>query len=366
MKTNLPGNMHSYFAQVLGLSLLILWGCGTAGSHQDKDARLQQAAQSNEVEVITLRKTDFPRQLLSNGKAIAAARASLSFSSPGPISYLPVRNGQYVTKGTVLAKVHRPDLELAEASARTALEKARVDMYDYLVGQGYPARDTLSPPKEILAMAEMKSGVTTARNALAQARLDLSGTVLKAPFSGRVADIRLRVHDLAGSEPFCTLVDDRSFDVDFTVMESEYGFLSKGLTVKVVPFSDESLCCEGTITDINPVVDKNGQISVRASVKGAGCLLDGMNVKVTVERILPGQLVVPRSAVVIRDNLDVLFTYTDDGKAHWTYVNIVSSNGDSHIVTANSARGAVLLEGDRVIVSGNLNLADGSSVVLKQ
>ena len=115
---------------------------------------------------------------------------------------------------------------------------------------------------------------------------------------------------------------------------------------------------------MNPLIDKNGQVAVRARIAGAAGLVDGMHVRVIVQRSVPGQLVVPKSAVVIRDNLDVLFTYTDDGKAHWTYVNILASNADSHVVIANVARGARLEEGDRVIVSGNLNLADESEVVL--
>ena len=105
---------------------------------------------------------------------------------------------------------------------------------------------------------------------------------------------------------------------------------------------------------------------MRAQVANDGSLIDGMNVKVVVERMIPGQLVVPRSAVVIRDNLDVLFTYTPDGRAHWTYVKILYSNGDSHVVTANTDRNATLSEGDQVIVSGNLNLADNSEVTLKR
>lgn len=348
----------------LGLFLLLFSSCGHPESAKQKDGRLEQQTVNNVVEVITLKKTDFPSQLLSNGKLVAVARASLSFSSPGPLFSIPVRNGQSVTKGTVLAQVNRPDLELALESARLSLEKAEMDLYDYLVGQGYPARDTTIVPLEIMAAARMKSGFSVAKNALSKARLDMDGTVLKAPFSGRVADIRLHQYDLSGADTFCTLVDDSSFDVAFTVMESEYSFLSKGLPVKVTPYADETYTCSGNIMDINPLVDKNGQILVRARVKGGGKLLDGMNVKVTVERMIRNVLVVPRSAVVIRDNLNVLFSYTDDGKAHWTYVTIITSNADSHVVTANRSRGAVLSEGDRVIVSGNLNLADGSSVVL--
>lgn len=356
--------MRTHSASVL--ILCCLWACGTNNtSGNGQDDRLQQTPQLNIVDVITLERTDFAQQLLSNGKLKGAARASLSFGSSGSLSVINVSNGKRVTKGTVLARVNRPDLELSLRSAEISLEKAEMDMYDYLVGQGYGARDTLAVPKTILASARMKSGYASAKNSLDKAKQDLSGTVLRAPFSGRVADVKLRPHDYSGNEPFCSLIDDSAFDVDFSVMESEYSFLSVGQSVKVTPYADESLTSHGKITAINPSVDKNGQITVRARVGNSTGLLDGMNVKVTVERNIPDQLVVPRSAVVIRDDLDVLFTYTDDGKAHWTYVRIVASNGDSHSVVANADRGSVLSEGDRIIISGNLNLADGSDVVLR-
>lgn len=349
------------------LALLSLAACGgRTGTGDGGNDKLQQTPEINTVEVITLERTDFARELLSNGKLAAASRAALSFRSGGPLETVAVRNGQRIARGAVIARVSRPDIRIALESAEIALRKAEADLYDYLVGQGYPARDTTGVPVELMAAARMRAGYDAAKNSLRRARYDEEGTVLTAPFSGRVADIALRRFDQAGSEPFCTLVDDSAFDVDFTVMESEYSFLSAGQTVQVTPYADPAIRCTGSITTINPTVDRNGQISVRARVKGDGRLLDGMNVKVLVERTVPGQLVVPRSAVVIRDNLDVLFTYTDDGKAHWTYVKILASNGDSHVVTANTDRGAVLNEGDRVIISGNLNLAEGSDVTLRQ
>lgn len=346
--------------------LLTLLSCGM-GDNTDAgaDGRLQQTPLVNTVEVMTLRRTDFTRELLSNGKLTASARAGLSFSATGPLAQVNVANGQRVGKGTVLARLDRPDLQLALESAQIALDKAEMDLYDYLVGQGYPARDTLSVPADLLATAKMKSGYSGALNNLARARLDVSGTVLRAPFSGRVADVKLHCYDLSGTDPFCTLINDSAFDVDFTVMESEYSFLSPGLPINVTPYADASFSCSGKIVSINPSVDKNGQVSVRARVPGDPHLLDGMNVKVSVGRTVPGQLVVPRSAVVIRDDMDVLFTYTEDGKAHWTYVNILASNASSHVVAANADRGATLSEGDLVIVSGNLNLADESDVVLR-
>lgn len=47
-------------------------------------------------------------------------------------------------------------------------------------------------------------------------------------------------------------------------------------------------------------------------------------------------------------------------------MNIIRSNGDSHVVAANADRGAKLIEGDKVIVKGNLNLAVSSKVQLKE
>lgn len=357
--------LNKWIVPTVLLILALPCACGGDGPANAPDGKLRQKPEVNEVRVITLEETDFPYQVLSNGKLSAAARAGLAFRSAGPVSAIHAGNGQSVPAGFIIAAVDRPDLHLALESARNVLEKARYELFDYLAGQGYPARDTVSVPEELLAVAKMQSGYHTAKNALDAALLEAEGTVLTAPFAGRIADIRLKPFEQTLPETFCTLVDDRFLDVDFTVMESEYGFLAQGLKVRVVPYADESLRYEGTVTSVNPSVDRNGQILVRARIRNDGRLIDGMNVKITVERTVPGKLVVPRSAVVIRDNLDVLFTYSDDGRAHWVYVDIVASNGDSHAVTANRDRGAVLRAGDRVIVSGNLNLADGSQVVLK-
>ncbi|MGM9736142.1 MAG: efflux RND transporter periplasmic adaptor subunit [Candidatus Cryptobacteroides sp.] len=349
----------------MGVTMAIT-ACGNPSSEELKEGKAVAVPQVNEVEVITLERTDFAHQLLSNGKLKAGRRASLSFVSSGVVSELNVTNGGFVTAGSVIAELDRRDLKLSLEAAQIALEKAELELYDVLAGQGYAAKDTASMPDNVLAMAKMRSGYTSAKNGLDRARLDYEGAVLVSPYSGKVADLKLREYDRTGGDPFCTVIDDSSLDVDFPVMESEYAFLEKGLQVRVIPFADPSRSVTGKVSEINPTVDTNGQIAVRASVLNDGSLIDGMNVKVIVERMMPGQLVVPRSAVVVRDNLDVLFTYTDDGVAHWTYVNIIHSNGDSHVVTANADRGAKLNEGDKVIVKGNLNLADGSKVQLKK
>ncbi len=357
-------NMHIPRTLTFLLLSAALVSCKQAAKETAKDdGKLTYKPQVNEVEVITLQKTDFHRQLLSNGRLSAVQRAALSFNSSGVIADIFVQNGQRIGRGATIATLSREDIGLSLESAENAMRRAELELYDVLAGQGYPARDTSLVPKEVLATAKMRSGYNAAVIGLARARYEQGTTALRAPFSGRVADIKLKRFDHANGN-FCTLIDDSAFDVDFTVMENEWSFVEVGQVVQVTPFGASDRTITGRITSVNPLVDRNGQVSVRARVRGDGQLIDGMNVKVVVERSVPGQLVVPKSAVVIRDNLDVLFTYTDDGKAHWTYVKILASSGDSHAVMANEDRGAELKEGDRVIVSGNLNLADNSDVVL--
>ena len=139
--------------------------------------------------------------------------------------------------------------------------------------------------------------------------------------------------------------------------------LAVGQEVAVSPYADLKREIKGRITAINPTIDDNGQVQVDATITNDGTLTDGMNVKVFIRQAIGEQLVVPKSAVVIRDNLEVLFRYVD-GKAVWTYVHTSLANSREYVVEANTERGADLNEGDLIITSGNLNLADGSEVII--
>ncbi len=343
-----------------------LTGCkGSPEGNPQDESKLTYTPEVNEVEVITLRRQTFPMQLVANGKLAAAQRSALYFRESGQIVSMNVQNGTSVAKGAVLARLDDSEQRSALESARIDRERTRLEYLDVLAGLGYAVADSASVPSDVRDLAGIRSGYSAACNAYDKAQRALAGTVLRAPFAGRVADVQLKQWDRTGSEPFCTLIADGTLDVTFSALESEYGFLERGQSVRVTPFGQER-SFSGRIKSINPTVDRNGQIAVTAAISGGSGLLDGMNVRVVVDKDLPAQLVVPKSAVVIRDGLEVLFRYGEGNRAEWVYVHTLSANSESYAVTANTDRGATLSEGDRVIVSGNLNLADGSHVVLKE
>lgn len=349
-------------------SLLLLCicfiGCGDKSVRTVSDNKLAYSPEINEVDVITLKRQTFPMQLVANGKLSARQKSKLYFSEPGILVSVRARNGASVREGEVIAAIDDAEQKSSLEKARIERERARLEYLDVLAGLGYSVSDTASVPENVRMLAEVRSGYGSALNSYDDARRSLDGTVLRAPFTGKIADLKLKKWDKTGSDVFCTLIDDSSYDVHFSALESEYSFLEEGEKIKAVPFGSSSSFA-GEISEINPVVDDNGQIAVTAKVNGASGLLDGMNVKITVDKNLPAQLVVPKSAVVIRDGLEVLFRYRGE-KAEWVYVNVLRANSESYSVAANADRGAVLEEGDQVVVSGNLNLADGSQVALKK
>jgi len=337
---------------------------GKKASELTDESKLQYTPEVNEVEVVPLKRETFQMQLLANGKLSAAQKSALYFAESGQITAVNVSNGGAVGQGAVIARLDSREQESRVEAARIEVERTRLEYLSFLAGQGYAVADSASVPQDVRELAAIRSGYAAAQNSLGQARRALEGTVLRAPFSGKVADIKLKKWDRTTSEPFCTLIADRTFDVEFSALESEYPFLQKGQPVRVSLFGDDGSSVKGTIKSINPAVDRNGQILVTATVPGDSRMLDGMNVKVIVERAVPDQLVVPKRAVVIRDNLEVLFRY-NNGKSDWVYVNTLKANSESFAIQANADRGAELHEGDLIIVSGNLNLADGSKVVIK-
>lgn len=356
--------MNAFKPMLIACAIILAAGCKQKQSQESSDeemARGNYTIENNDVTVMTLQRRAFEKQLVCNGRLEARDKASIQFGTSGEVYKVNVREGQQVHKGQVLASLDKDQAERNLRQARLSFDKAEMTLADRLLDYGYTLADTAKIPAEQKRVIYLNSGFLDAKMSLENAELAYSQCELKAPFSGKVAGLEGRAHEQAGK--LCTIIDDSRFLVRFSVLETEYGFVREGQKVTISPFADREVSVDGRIVSINPTVGQNGQISVTAEVPGGKGLIDGMNVKVTAVSETPGQLVVPKSAVVIRDGMEVLFRYID-GHARWTYVNVLMSNSTEHAVTANTDRGADLNVGDLVIVTGNLNLGEDSPVTI--
>lgn len=309
-----------------------------------------------EVKVMKLEPKVFSHEIVSNGKILAHDFADLRFSSSDAIiDKIYVKNGDRVRKGQAIASLDRFKLENTLKQNSNDLANARLELADVLIGQGYDPEKPELVPAETMKLARLRSGMEQAEAVLAATRRDLEETTLTAPFDGVVANLFQKVHNRPdGSEPFCRIVASGMMDVEFCVLESELAAIHPGDEVSVSAFASNDTH-NGRVTDINPVVDKDGLVKVRASVPGSSGLFDGMNVKVSVRRALIERLVVPKNAVVLRTGKQVVFTHSD-GKAMWNYVHTGLENMNEYVIDDG------LQPGMEVIYDGNVNLAHEAPV----
>ena len=356
---------------LLCLALSIITACSDKKeSSENKDNKedgistILSDAQS-EVTVQVLQKQGFNHELVSNGKVISRDKAELRFESNEVIAHIYVKNGDRVQKGQKLAELDKFRLENKLSQAENSLMKAELELKDVLIGQGYNVDELDKVPADVMKLAKVKSGYDQTKSQYALAKRENEHATLVAPFDGMIANLFAKPFNLANtSETFCTLIDTKGMEVEFTVLESELSLIQKGDKVVITPYAGGG-AFEGSVSEINPLVDSNGMVKVKASVNGQGKLFSGMNVRVSVRRSLGEQLVIPKTAVVLRSGRQVVFTL-ESGQAKWNYVDTGLENATECIVSDRSQSGVTdgLLAGDTVIVTGNLNLAHEAPVTV--
>ncbi|QTE23548.1 efflux RND transporter periplasmic adaptor subunit [Polaribacter cellanae] len=320
----------------------------------------------NEVNILVLNKGIFKKELVSNGRLVALEKSELKFNVSEKLTNIYVKNGTYVKKGKVLASLDAFTYQQKVTKAEIDLKQATLEFNDLQIRRGFNSENKEDIPEKEYEMMAIKSGYKNAIHQLKNTQFDLKSTKLIAPFSGKVANMNSKKYDqIYSGKEFLTLINDAIFEVEFYIIESELKDIKVKDRISIEPFASNKTY-KGKVTTINPQVEKDGTILIRAKVKNDGNLLEGMNVKVFVKKDIPNQFVVPKSAVVLRDNQEVLFT-VKKGKAYWTYILTILENSKSYAVIPNPDKSSATLKtGDTIVISNNLNLAHDSEVFVKR
>ena len=351
--------MRKCIINQLSILLIIITSSCASKPQEQKETQVQTklAEEQTQVKVAKLRKGTFASEIMANGTVAATHKADLNFQTNEVVKQVFVKNGDRVAKGQKIASLDLFKLNNALQQTSDNLEKSKLELQNVLIGQGYSLKDTASIPREILAIAKTRSNYVQARIQYEMSAYNLKNAVLYAPFSGVVANLFSKEQNQpAYGQPFCTIVDNAAPEVIFQVLESELAVLKSGDKVVVSPYSIADYAVVGKIVEINPVVDKNGMVRVKAQLSAASNkLYDGMNVNIRVQKAVPNQLIIPKKALVLRSNRQVVFT-CQHGKAMWNYVKTGLENSTEFVITEG------LTEGESVIYEGNINLAHEAPV----
>ena len=132
------------------------------------------------------------KEIISNGKLIALRKADLKFRSSENIAGIYVKNGDRVLTDQVIAKLDDFTLSNTLKQSLDQFEKARLDIQDVLLSQGYDIKDSANISERIMKTARIRSGYDQAKANLEMAEYNLRLLILKAPISGVVADFLQR------------------------------------------------------------------------------------------------------------------------------------------------------------------------------
>ncbi len=341
-------------------SAMLLGACGSKPEvREEKIYQLPpQDTLATVVQTMKLEPGNFNMEVISNGTIEAGEIVPLSFERSGMIANIYVRNGQHVNKGDAIADLDMTDILRQKERKILDSEDSEIQLKDILIGQGYSYDKKEEVPEKVMKFALIKSGYLRNQQDLEDLERSQSKFTLRAPFNGVIANIKGAV-GAASSGIICDLIGTSSMEVEFPVLQSEIGIVDVGTPVTVKSYNPESETWEGRVVSVNPIVDEKGQIKVRASVGPDKSLMAGMSVRVLIRKVVPDQLVVPKTAVEERSGRKVIFTVAD-GKAFWHYVNVGLRNTTQYTITDG------LEAGDEIVVAGARNLSEGCYVKIQK
>ena len=216
------------------------------------------------------------------GKVVATHYADVKFEIALPVLRMMVHNGDRVRQGQLLAEQDATRQTNAVEQHQREIDQAHLQMQDVIISQGYDPEHMDKVPQRVRHIAEVKSGLLLAQSKLAAARHELKITRVTAPFDGVVANVTAHAGQLAQvGDIVCRVISPQQMDVEFRIMEADLSRFGVGTRLQVVPVGDEHTVYEAKVTEVNPIVDAQGTVMLRAHVNTPHQLFDGMHVSVT-------------------------------------------------------------------------------------
>jgi len=408
------------FATLAALALvtaLFFSGCGQNGDGDgtaaDSTAADTSAADTTATKAKKEKAIKVNAGLVRNGKLVqpvyadgvlrTTQRVEVRGKLGGELVSVRVRDGQRVRAGQLLAQIDDREYVLALEESRyrhiQALSEIAAEGEEQVADQAaldafVEQRDALMAlrsRREIteeqfqarlldLELASLKqgafrqdtfaqrTGLADARIAEERARLNLEYTKIRAPFAGIVSGlVAVKGEILSVGQALCHVTDDTELEAVVNVLEADLGNLTEGRAALVaVPAVDDTI--QAVVDVISPVLDEASRTCecLIRFPNHEGRYRPGMFVRAEVAaRIHENRLMVPRDAVLIRDDRPLVFKVTDEPRAQWLYVDTGLENSEwIEILKVHS--GGSLADGESVVVSDHLTLAHEAKLKIRK
>lgn len=328
----------------LGLS-----GCRDRSSHSAPTPPQQPGAH---IRTEAVQSESISRSEAIAGTIRAKSRATLEAKISGRVNQLPVGVGQKVKPGDLLARLEAAEINARLAQAEATLEQAQRDA----------KRITSLFEQQAATRAEQESAESRLRVAQAaetEARAMLSYVEITAPFAGVVSRKWVEVGDLANPDkPLISVEDHASLQLEADVPQTLAGSLELEMKLEV-QIEGSTAPLTGMLTEIAPSGDANSRtFGVKVNLPAGPGLKPGQFARLILPTAASPSLRIPRSALVQRGQLDLVFV-VNDRLARMRLVKVGRAEADRVEILSG------LQAGEAVVVEGAELLRDGQPVELK-
>lgn len=344
MKRVVPGVVLS--------AILLLFSCNEKKEEKQEDSVYPV---TSPVKMDTVINKDFVAQIQS------VKNIEVRAQEKGFLEKIYVDEGQYVRAGQTLFRI-MPQLYQAELlKAKAEVEQASIELRN----ASTLANNNIVSKNERL-MAKAKLDAANAEMKLAQ--IHLSFTDIKAPFSGIIDRIPLKLGSLVDEgDLLTTLSDNTDIYSYFNVSEPEYLNYQKNVAdrgnqnVNLVMANGDLFNQTGQIQTIEGQFDnETGNIAFRAKFPNPEKLLrNGETGKVRMTLPLKNALIIPQKATYEIQDQKYVFVIDKNGVAKSKNIKIAYELPDLYVVASG------ISENEKILLDGVQKVKDDQKVKVK-
>lgn len=276
----------------------------------------------------------------------------------------PVKAGQVLF--TLNNKDFKADLLKVYAQQKSAKADAKVAEVELASSKTLFAKNVISKPELDVAQAKLealRSKIEEANSAIATANLNLSYTLVKAPFSGIINRIPNKAGSLVDDGTLLTTIsNNKEVFAYFNVSEKEYLDFEKQKqvrgkgTVRLLLANNEAHNYTGTIETVESEIDKStGSLAFRARFPNPNQLLKhGSSGKILLNTPLKNAILVPQKATFEIQEKTNVYVVDNNNTVHLKSFEPRLRMGDWYVVeTGLTPTDKILFEGIQTVKEGD-------------
>jgi len=330
--------------------LIVAAVLGGSGCSTEQQAEVPSTETVRNVSVLAVKQDNIPDVLEAVGTVRAAQTSDLASQMMGNIVEIRVHEGDRVYRGEVLAVIDdsqpraavdrataaelAAQQQLVAAGSDLALAEATLKRCQYLYEQKVVSQQEFDEVnaryQATLARRDIaQAGQAQARAVLSQARTSLDYTRIRAPFNGIVTHKKADSGTLVSpGMPIFTVEDVGHYRLEVAVNESDLWCAQAGGYVSVAIEALGNTELKGKVVQIVPAADPVSRaFMVKIELPPDTRLRSGLFGRAQFFRGEQQALLIPRSAVVERGQLQGVFVLDQNKVASLRYVSLGKSSG---------------------------------------